>query len=55
MVEVRDRVHNFVNTLFTTLDTNGDGSIIKEEMRAQMEQVFEPLPQGMASGMEKDA
>ena len=36
------------------VDVNGDGFIEKEELRAKMDEGFEPLPPGFADGWDKE-
>ena len=53
--DMRDRVKTDIDGLFNMVDDNGDGFLEKAELRAKMEEGFEPLPPGMADGMDKEA
>ena len=52
---MRQRVASDIDGLFGMVDDNSDGFIEKDELRQKMEEGFEPLPPGMADGMDKEA
>ena len=54
IAEMRERVSSDIDGLFGMVDDNSDGFIEKDELRAKMEEGFEPLPPGMADGMNKE-
>ena len=53
--EMRTRVATDIEGLFGMVDVNNDGFIEKDELREKMDEGFEPLPPGMADGMDKNA
>ena len=55
IAEMRTRVGTDIDSLFGMVDENNDGMIEKAELRTKMEEGFEPLPPGMAEGMDKEA
>ena len=55
IAEMRSRVSSDIDGLFGMVDENGDGFIEKDELREKMNEGFEPLPPGMADGMDKEA
>ena len=55
IAEMRQRVAHDIDGLFGMVDDNSDGFIEKDELRSKMEEGFEPLPPGMADGMDKEA
>ena len=54
IAEMRQRVADDIAGLFAMVDDNSDGFIEKDELRAKMEEGFEPLPPGMADNMTKE-
>ena len=53
--QVRKGIHDFANNIFNMLDVNGDGYVDRNELKAQMEQGFKPLPPDLCKGMDREA
>ena len=54
IAQMRARISRDIPFLFGMLDSNSDGLIDRDELRAKMERGFEPIPEELSKGMTKD-